>query len=186
MCLSGRWIVATAVAIAVLLPAGPILAQDEAPVLRVVNTDEMPGDIAPDRVGLSLLASLDPGEYPRLFTDCCDLSVAAGNDVRCYEPDMNIGRDLSLVTVMVDEGTPLNFTTTKALDESTRCDGAVVDGEDEVTCFDRQVIVDYERRTVSFVDMPALSPGDTLILFVEDAPPCAGRQENTGRNYDCG
>jgi hypothetical protein len=165
---------------------GAVLAQDGAPGLRIVNIDEMPKDIAPNRAGLSLLVSLDPGEHPLLFADCCTLSVDTGGEVRCYEPDMDIGPNASLLRVTMEQGTPLNFTSIRPDGEETRCDGAVVGVGGAVTCFDQPIVIDYRERIVSFADMPLISPGSTLILFVEDASPFAGRQENTGRNYDCG
>jgi len=166
----------------------PVLcsAQEGAPSLRVVNLDSLPRDITPDESGIALLTGLDPKEHSRLFADCCDLSVAVGNEVHCYEPDMDIGLDPSLLTMAIEKDTPLNFSTVKAADGTERCDGAVVDKAGVVTCLDRPVIIDYEDRTVSFSGMPPLKPGNTLILFVEDASPFPGRQENTGLNYECG
>lgn len=181
-----RFSTAALMMLIVLLWTGLGTAQEREPGLRVINLDGLPKDISQDEAGISLLAGLDPAEHPRLFADCCALSVTAGNEVRCYEPDMVIGGDLSTLIVAMEQGTPLNFTTAETMDGPKRCDGAVVDYDGDVTCLDRPVVVDYAKRTVSFVDMPRLKPGDTLILFVEDASPFEGSRENTGRNYDCG
>jgi len=182
-----RWVVVSvATALVLFFCAGLGIAQERDSDLRVINLDGLPKDISQDEAGISLLAGLDPAETPRLFADCCALSVTAGNEVRCYEPDMVIGGDLSTLIVAMEQGTPLNFTTAGPTDGPKRCDGAVVDAKGSVTCLDRPVVVDYAHRTVSFVDMPPLKPGDTLILFVEDASPFEGSRENTGRNYDCG
>jgi hypothetical protein len=173
-------------ALTALLWADVVFSQEGGAGLRVVNTDEFPNDISRDEAGFSLLVDLDPAEHPRLFADCCDLSISVANDIHCYEPDMDIGEDPSMLTVAIEKDTPLTFTTAKTTGDGERCDGAVVDKAGVVTCLDRPVIINYEDRTVSFSDMPRLKPGDTLILFVEDASPFPGRQENTGRNYDCG
>ena len=182
----GRIAFVVTMALTALFWAGLGQAQEEAPGLRVVNLDSFPKDISPDEGGIEIMAGLDTSEHSRLFADCCALNVATGIDVRCYEPDMVIGMDASLLTVSIGEGTPLNFTTARTEDGAKRCDAAVVDSEGVVTCLDRPVVIDYALRNVSFVDMSPLKPGDTLILFVEDASPFAGRQENTGKNYDCG
>ena len=177
---------AVAVALTILLFAALGFAQEEGPSLRVVNTGGLPGDISRDPAGIGLMADLDPAEHPRLFADCCSLSVTDGGDVRCYEPDMVIGCDVSPLTVTIERGASLNFTTTQPADGGERCDAAVVDADGAVTCLDRPVVIDYQNRSVSFIGMPPLSPGDVLLLFVEGAPPFPGTQKNTGRNYECG
>jgi len=176
----------TAIILTVLLLAGLGHAQEREPALRIVNLEHLPKDISPDEAGFGLLAGLDPAEHPRLFADCCALNVTVDGEVRCYEPDMIIGGDLSAFTVAMEPGTTLNFTTAEPTNGPKRCDAALIGWTGIVTCLDRPVVVDYAHRSVSFVDMPRLDPGDTLILFVEDASPFNGSRENTGRNYDCG
>ncbi|MBN1882700.1 MAG: hypothetical protein JW885_11040 [Deltaproteobacteria bacterium] len=183
---AGRLARTVAVTLMAFFPAALGFSQEGPPSLRVVNLDGLPKDVSRDLTDIGFIAGLDPQENPRLFADCCALSITEGSDVRCYEPDMAIGTDVASLTVTVEKGASLNFTTARPVDGGVRCDAAVVDRDGSVTCLDRPVIIDYAHRTVSFTDMPTLSSGDVLMLFVKGASPFEGGQENTGRNYDCG
>ncbi len=163
-----------------------LAAQPPVAKVRVVDTSAL-GVTQLDDAELARLAVLSAAENPRIFPFVSDFVLKSGSEAA-------IGSDATVKCVLscpidlsgsLKEDEKLEFVSIPSKDDVPKYDIAIVKPNGTVVKVDKEVIVDYQNRTLNTIEPITVGGGDVILTFVRDVKPIFfGHDRPTGDNKE--
>ncbi len=139
--------------------------------VRVINVTALGERSLQDDAGVVDAATVSAAENPRLYPAIESLVFTVGKESVNYAPDAAVPAGSLKLTGSIVEKEPFEFISIPYPDRAGKFDVAVVGRDGKVVYIDDPVVIDYDLRTITTVSPLAVKDGDTVLVFVKEAPP---------------
>jgi hypothetical protein len=114
------------------------------------------------------LANIEISENPRIFPDVANFVIKVNEKVFKYSPDAGIPVGELTFSGSMKEEEMLEFISLFNHDKVGKFDIAVVKKDRTVVKIDREVVIDYKKRSMKTFEPITVEDGDVVFAFVRD------------------
>ena len=160
------------IAVALLSALSAFAAEPPIVKVRVVDLSAL-GSKQLDDVELARLAVLSAAENPKIFPFVSDFVLKSG-------PEAASGSDAAVECILscpinisgsLTEADKLEFVSIPSRGDVPKYDIAIVKPDGTVVKVDKEIVVDYQNRTLNTTEPITVGQGDVILTFVKEVKP---------------
>jgi hypothetical protein len=157
--------------------------------MRVINISEVSGKKSEiSDVELLRLAKIEISEDEKLFPGLKHLRIKTERGEVFYTPGLHFDSGLITFSGVIGMQERLEFVSLEnPLERSGKYDIAVISSSGNIERIDKEIIIDYEKRTIKTFQPIEIGGGDVLLVFVRDyIPQSFGNDDLNQFKQECG
>lgn len=151
----------------------PIFAETPKAEIRIVNISEISGKKSElSDIELLRLAKIDVYENQKIFPKIEDFKIKTEKGERSYAPGLYLDGGKITFFSAIEIIERLEFVSiSNSLERSGKYDIAVISPNGNIERIDKEIIIDYEKRTIKTYQPIEIDGGDVILVFVRDYIP---------------